>query len=65
MSGEISLAVPFDVEPPDHAPALKRIFPYPRMHGLAVPWDVARKTNIHRQKPSHLPKQPRVQLPDR
>jgi hypothetical protein len=47
MSGEIALAIALDVESPDKAAALNRIFPDARMHCLAVPRNVARKTNIH------------------
>jgi hypothetical protein len=47
MPGEIALAVTVDIQPPNQAPALDRFLPDTRVHGLAVPRNVTRKSNIY------------------
>lgn len=47
MPGEIALGVTVDIQPPDQASALDRIFPHARVHGLIAPRNVARKSNIY------------------
>jgi hypothetical protein len=46
VSGEISLPVTIDIQPPHHPPALDRFLPDGGMHGLAAPCDIRRKTNV-------------------
>jgi hypothetical protein len=48
MPGEIALSVTVDIQPPNQAPALDRFLPDTRVHGLAVPRNVTRKSNIYR-----------------
>ena len=45
MPGEIALGVSVDVQPPDQAAALDRVFPHARVHGLTAPRNVAWKSN--------------------
>jgi hypothetical protein len=49
MAVEIALAVSFEIQPPDPAAAGDRILPYPGMHRAALPGDIPRKPDIHRQ----------------
>jgi hypothetical protein len=37
MPGEIALGVTVDIQPPDQASALNRVFPHARVHGLTAP----------------------------
>jgi hypothetical protein len=41
VTGEITLRVAIDVEPPDQAPSLHRILPHGRVDGHAAPRDLA------------------------
>ena len=47
MPGEIALAVTVDIQPPNQASVLDRIFPHARVHGLTAPRNVTRKSNIY------------------
>jgi hypothetical protein len=53
VSGEISLCVAVDVEPPDHAPALNRFFPDACVDRLSAPRNIARETHIYRKEARH------------
>jgi len=47
MAGEVALAVTVDIEPPNLAAALHWFLPHARKHFLALPRNIARKTDIH------------------
>jgi len=47
MPGEVALAVTVNIQPPNQAPALDWFLPDTRMHGLAVPRNVTRKSDIY------------------
>lgn len=49
----VALAVAVDVEPADHGRADHRVLPHTGVDGLALPWNVLRHTDIHRQQGGH------------
>ena len=48
MPGEIALTVAVEIQPADPAAAVHRILPDPGVDRAALPFDVARKSDIHR-----------------
>src|SRR5262249_44705378 len=48
MAGEVTLAVAIQVQPANLAAAGHRILPDSGVHDAALPFDVARKSDIHR-----------------
>jgi hypothetical protein len=51
---EISLAVAVDIETSHHHPSRHRSLPDRGAHHLALPLYIARKTNVHRDKRTHI-----------
>jgi hypothetical protein len=49
VAAQIALAVSFQVQPTDPAPAVHGTFPNPGVYSAALPFDVAWKSDIHRQ----------------
>jgi hypothetical protein len=47
MPDEIALAVTVDIQPPNQASVMERVFPRARVHGLSAPRNVTRKSNIY------------------
>jgi hypothetical protein len=48
MPGQVALPVALDIEPPNHPPAVDRIFPHAGVDCPALPGDILRHANIHR-----------------
>ncbi len=51
---QISLSVAVEVQTPRHHPAGDRLLPDSRAHDFALPFDIARKTDIHRDDRIHV-----------
>ncbi len=46
VTGQVTLRVAIDVEPPNHTPALYRLLPHGRVHSLPPPCDLMRTTYV-------------------
>jgi hypothetical protein len=47
MSGQVALPVAIDIEPPNHARPLHRVFPHSGIDGPALPNHIPRLADIH------------------
>jgi hypothetical protein len=48
MPTQVALPVAIDIEPPDHAGAMDRVFPYAGVDCPALPGDILRHADIYR-----------------
>jgi hypothetical protein len=53
VSGEVSLPIAINIQPPDHPSTLQRLLPDASVNRLAAPCYVARKTNIDGYQHGH------------
>jgi len=47
MPCQVALPIVIEVKTPRYHPARHRLFPYSCVHDLALPFDLAWKTNVH------------------
>ena len=53
VAGQVALPVAVDIQPADHGRAVYRLLPYAGIDRLALPRDVARQADVHRQQHRH------------
>jgi hypothetical protein len=61
MASEVALSIAIEVEATRHNLAWRRSLPNGRMHGSALPLDIARTTDVYRNKRVHLLVAPHVE----
>src|SRR5262245_29398594 len=54
VPGQITLAVPVEIQSANAAAAAHRVLPDPGVYRASLPLDIARQSNVHRYKPCHV-----------
>ena len=54
VTGQITLCVAIEVQPPNSASSLHRLLPHGRVDRLSAPCDLAGSARVHGQQPCHL-----------